>query len=171
MQTGARSEGRDANGENQPGIENRPSGRRRIRNHVPQRRVQRQNLRPPQILRPHDEAALTDEIQRLYASYNQCVTRVTQADDRFEQFRTAIRQDALELALKAQRVSQDLQHQGQGLEHIRHTLFDLVQDKVDNLEDRFRKFTELTTENTSTIDRNDHEKCSSIERSIMNKRM
>ena len=82
--------------------------------------------------------------------------------DRFEQFRTAIRQDALELALKVQRVSQNLQHQGQGLEHIRHTLFDLVQEKVDNLEDRFRKFTELTTEITSTIDRNEQQKCSSI---------
>ena len=106
----------------------------------------RQNTRPPQAPRTNDETALTDEaiqqgIQRLYASYNQRVTRVAQADDRFEQFRAAIRHDALELALKEQRISQDLQHQGQGLEQIRHTLFDVVQDKVDNLEERFRMFT------------------------------
>ena len=106
--------------------------------------------------------AIQQGIQRLYASYHQCVDRVAQADDRFDQFRAAIRQDALELALKAQRISQDLQHQGQGLELIRHTLFDLVQDKVDNLEDRFRKFAEYTHEITATIDKNDHEKCSSI---------
>ena len=61
-----------------------------------------------------------------------------------------------------QRVSQDLQHQGQGLERIRHTLFDLVQDEMDNLEERFRKFTEHLSEITATIDRNDHAKCSSI---------
>ena len=167
QQAVARNEGHDTNAENQPGVENRPSGRHRIRNQAPQRRVQRQNPRPPQILRPHDETALTDEaiqqgIQRLHASYNQCVTRIAQAHDRFEQFRAAIRHDALELALKVQRVSQELQHQGQSLEQIRHTLFDLVQDKVDNLEERFRKFTEHIHEITITIDKNDHAKCSSI---------
>ena len=108
------------------------------------------------------DEAIQQGIQRLYASYNQCVTRVAQADDRFEQFQAAIRRDALELALKVQRVSQDLQHQGQGLVQIRHTLFDLVQDKVDNLEERFRKFTEHLHEITATIDRNDHARCSSI---------
>ena len=167
QQAVARAEGQDANDENQPGAESRPLGRRRARNHAPQRRVQRQNPRPPQILRPHDEAALTDDaiqqgIQRLYTSYHQCVTRVAQVDDRLEQFRAAIRQDALEMALTVQRVSQDLQHQGQGLEQIRHTLYDLVQDKVDNLEDRFQKFTEFTHAITATIDKNEHEKCSSI---------
>ena len=33
---------------------------------------------------------------------------------------------------------------------------------MDNLEERFRKFTEFTTQITSTIDKNDHEKCSAI---------
>ena len=87
MQQAVARKGRDTNVENQSGAENRPPGRRRTRNHATQRRVQRQNPRPPQILRPHDEAALTDEaiqqgLQRLCASYNQCVTRVAQADDR-----------------------------------------------------------------------------------------
>ena len=106
---------------------------------------------------------MTDEasqqgIQRLYASYNQCVARVAQADDRFEQFRAAIRHEAL----KVQRVSQDLQHQGQGLERIRHTLFDVVQDKVDNLEERFRIIIEHLHGITATVDRNEHAKCFSI---------
>ena len=51
----ARAERQEANGENQLGAENRPVVRRRARNHAPQRRVQRQNPRPPQVLRPHDE--------------------------------------------------------------------------------------------------------------------
>ena len=148
----------------------RPPGRRRPRNHAPQRRVQRPNPRPPQALRSHDEATLTDEaiqqgIQRLCVSYHQCVTQVAQVNDRFEQFRAAVRQDALELAQKVQRISQDLQHQGQGIEQIRHTLYDMVQDKVDNLEGRFRKFTEFTHEIAATIDRSEHEKCSSIVKS------
>ena len=90
------------------------------------------------------------------------MTRVAQVDDRLEQFRAAIRQDALELALTVQRVSQDSQRQGQGIEQIRHILFDLVQDKVDNLESRFQEFSEVTPAITGTIDRNEHEKCSLI---------
>ena len=61
QQAGVRNESRDANGENQPGTENRPPGRRRMRNHAPQCRVQRQNPRPPQTLRSHDETALADQ--------------------------------------------------------------------------------------------------------------
>ena len=78
---------KDANGENQPGAENRPFVRRRARNHAPQRQAQRQNPRPPQVLRPHDETNVSDAfvqqgMQRLYASYQQCVTRVAQVDER-----------------------------------------------------------------------------------------
>ena len=46
---------------------------------------------------------------------------------------------------------------GQGIEQIRHTLYDMVQDKVDNLKARFRRFTELTHAITATIDKNDHD--------------
>ena len=109
----ARAEGQEANGQNQSGIENRPFIRRRARNHASQRRAQRQNPRPPQVLRPHDETNVSDTavqqgMQRMYASYQQCVTRVAQVDERLEQFRQAIRQDAFEIALTVQRVRQDL---------------------------------------------------------------
>ena len=119
------------------------------------------------MLRPHEEPVVTDaDIQqgiiRLYASYQQCAHRVAQADDRLEQFRAAIRQDALEMALTVQRVSQDLQHQGQGIEQIRHTLYDMVQDKVDHLENQFQKFTKLTHNIMATIDKNEHGRCSAI---------
>ena len=44
QQSSARNEGHDTNAENQPGLENRPPSRCRIRNHAPQRRIQRQTL-------------------------------------------------------------------------------------------------------------------------------
>ena len=95
-------------------------------------------------------------MQILCVSYQQCVTRVAQVDDRLEQFRQAIRQDALGIALTVQRVRQDLQNQG-GMEQIRHTLYDLVQEKVDTLESRFQKFDEFTHSVMGTVDRNEHE--------------
>ena len=157
----------DANGENQPGAENRSSVRHRARDHAAQRRVQRPNPRPPQVLRPLDEGNVSDatiqqRIQRLHTSYHQCVTRVDQVGDRLEQFRAAIRQDALELALTVQRMSQDLQNQGQSVEQIRNTLYNTVRDKVDNLDNRFQRFTEFTHSISATIDKNEHEICSSI---------
>ena len=96
--------------ENQPGIENRSSGRR-LRGHAPHRRALRQWTRPmprPPLpendtLTPQD-ADRTPEIspemmqqamQRLLAAYNQCTHRVAQTDDRMEQFRSNLRRDAL----------------------------------------------------------------------------
>ena len=131
----------------------------------------RMNPRPPQALQPQDEttvsnASMQQGMQRLYASYQQCVTRVAQVDDRLEQFRQAIRQDALEIALTVQRVRQDLQNQGQGMEQIRHTLYDLVQEKVDTLESRFQKFDEFTHSVMGTVDKNAHELCSTVAKII-----
>ena len=171
-QNNTRLEDRDTNAENRPGADNRPLSRRRIRSYAPQRRAQRQNPRPPQASRAPDEPVIIDEaihqgMQRLYASYNQCVARLAQADDRFEQFRAAIRQDALELALKVQRVGQDLHNQGQGVERIRHTLFDLVQEKVDHLQEKFQKLGEHLDGITATVDRNEHAKSSSIRQLIV----
>ena len=105
-----RTEGRDANAENQSGVENRPLGRRRTRGQAPQRRFQRTIPRPP----PPPQAQSSDEttiltqdmiqqgMPRLFVAYNQCVTRVAQTDDRLEQFRSAIHTDALELTLNVQ---------------------------------------------------------------------
>ena len=166
----SRAEGQEANVENQPGVENRPLGRRRARNHAPQRRTQRVNPRTPHVLQPLNETTETtvsgnsiqQGMQRLYVLQQQCVDQVGQVDNRLEQFRQAIRQDAFELALTAQRVRQDLQGQGQGVEQIRHTLYDIVQDKVETLESRFQKFDEFAQSVMSTTDKSTHEVCSSV---------
>ena len=165
-----RAESHDTNAENQPGVENRPLGRRRTRGQAPQRRFQRPMPRPPP---PPPQAQSSDEtttlthdmiqqgMQRLFVAYNQCVTRVAQTDDRLEQFRSAIRRDALELTLNVQRTSQDLQHQGQSVERIKRTLFDEVQGKVNHLEEKLRMFGDHVDGITKTIDKNDHSKCAS----------
>ena len=96
QQSATRTEGHDTNAENQPGVENRPLGRHRIRGQAPQRRFQRTMPRPPPPLpqaQSSDEATrlthdmLQQGMQQLFVAYNQCVTQVAQTDDRFEQFR------------------------------------------------------------------------------------
>ena len=142
IQMGAQSEDQGANGENQPGTENRSSARRRARNNAPQRRAPRMNVRAPQVLQPLDEtggSTMTDDpiqqrVQRLVVSQQQCMDRVAQVDTRLEQFRHGIRQDALHIALTPQRVMQDVQGQGQGVEQIRHNLFDIVMEKLETLD-------------------------------------
>ena len=59
-----RAENRDANAENQSGVENRPPGRRRIQGQAPQRRFQRTMPRtPPAPAQGSDEpTALTPEM-------------------------------------------------------------------------------------------------------------
>ena len=90
-------------------------------------------------------------MQRLFVACNQCVTRVAQTDDRLEQFRSAIRRDALAIAL-----NEDLQHQKQSVEQIQRTLFDEVQEKVNNLDERLRMVIDHTEGIAKTIDRNTH---------------
>ena len=105
-------------------------------------------------------------MQRLYASQQQCVDRVAQVDNRLEQFRQAIRQDAFEIALTVQRVRQDLHGQGQGMEQIRHTLFNIVQEKVETLDARFQKYDEFVQTVLEKTDKNTHEVCSSVSKII-----
>ena len=59
----SRAEGQEVNVENQSGVENRPIGRRRARNHAPQRRTQRVNPRTPQVLQPLDETAALRQLE------------------------------------------------------------------------------------------------------------
>ena len=132
------------------------------------------NPRFPQVLQPLDETAETpvsdnsihQGMQRLYASQQQCVDRVSQIDNRLEQFRQAIRQDALEIALTVQRVTQDLQGQGQTVEQIRHTLFNLVREKVETLDERFQTYDEFAQTVLDKTDRNTHEAFSTISKII-----
>ena len=82
------------------------------------------NPRPPQVLQPLNEVGGSDtpedstqqKIQRLAVSQQQRMDRIAQVDTRLEQFRHGIRQDAFEIALTVQRVIEDVQGQGRGME-------------------------------------------------------
>ena len=95
-------------------------------------------------------------MQRLFTAYQQRVARVSQTDERLEQFRTNIRRDALEMSLTMQRSCQDLQHQQHAIEQIKSTLFEDVQDRVKSLEERLRSVMDQEMHVHQTIDRNTH---------------
>ena len=165
----------DGEMENQPG---RSSGRRRFRGHAPHRRTMRQWTRPmPRPPLPENDVPTlqdtdrTPEIpaelmqqamQRLLAAYNQCVHRVTQTDDRMEQFRSNLRRDALELALNVKRIEQDLQYQFQATARLKESLYDDVQERVKGLEEKLCNVMDHEVHVNQTIDRNTHSQCASI---------
>ena len=130
--------------------------------------------RAPQVLQPLDEMgentvpddSVQQRMQRLVVSQQQCMDRVAQVDTRLEQFQQAIRQDAFEIALTVQRVIQDAHGQGRGMEQVRHTLFNIVQEKVETLEARFYKYDEFVQTVLDKTDRNAHEVCSSVAKII-----
>ena len=101
-------------------------------------------------------------MQRLFTACQQCVARVSQTDERLEQFRTNIRRDALEMSLTMQRSGQDIQHQQHAIEQIKSTLFEDVQDRAKSLEERLRSVMDQEMHVHQTIDRNTHSQCASI---------
>ena len=112
------------------------SRRGRVRNNTPQRRPPRVNVRPQQTLQQHDELGrshatedlVRHRLQRLAVSQQQCLDRTAHLEARLDQFRHAIRQDALDIATVLQGVVHDVQGQGQGMEQVRHALFDVAME-------------------------------------------
>ena len=84
--------------------------------------------------------------------------RVAQVDTRLEQFRHGLRQDVLDIALTLQRVMQDVQGQGQGIEQVRHTLFNIAMEKIETLE--------ITQQVIAKTDKQGHEVCTAVGRII-----
>ena len=149
---------RSANSENQSGVENRRVERRR-RGLPPQLRFQRTMPRPSPP--PTQDSTVQDTVQqamqRFFDAYNQCVTRVTYTDDRLEQFRTAVRRDATELALTVQRTDQSVRQHRQDILQLNESLED-VQARQTNLDEHYRKVIEHEHHVNQVIDRNTHHK-------------
>ena len=103
---------------------------------------------------------------RLTASQHQCMDQIMKLDTGLEQFRHEIRQDVLDTALTLQRVMQDVQGQGQGVEQIRHTLFKIAMEKLQNLDARFQKYDEFMHQVLAKTDKQGHEVCTAVERII-----
>ena len=105
-------------------------------------------------------------LQRLTASQHQCMDQVTHLDTRLEQFRHEIRQAVVDTALTLQGVMQDVQGQGQGMEQIRHTLFNIAMEKLESLDARFQKYDEFMQQVLAKTDKQGHEVCTAVERVI-----
>ena len=63
-------------------------------------------------------------------------------DAQAEQLRHYFRQAMVDSALTLQGVIQEAHGQGQGMEQIRHTLFNVAMEKLDGLDARFQKYDE-----------------------------
>ena len=85
---------------------------------------------------------------------------------RLEQFRHEIRKDVPDTALTLQRVMQDVQGQGQGVEQVRHTLFGTAMEKLGTLDARFQKYDEFMQQVPAKTDKQGHEVCTAVERVI-----
>ena len=142
--------------ENQPGIENRSSGRRRLRGHAPHRRTLRQWTRPmPRPPLPENDAPTPQDTDRTPENFTELVQQAM---------------DALELALNVKRIEQDLQYQLQATARFKESLHDDVQERVKGLEEKLRHLMDHEVHVNQTIDRNNHSQCASIEAIIAEQR-
>ena len=96
-------------------------------------------------------------MQRLFVAYN----RVTSTDDRLEQFKTAIRRDATELALTVQRTEHEVRQHRHDITQMHESMED-AQEKLKSLEERFRQVAEHEHHVNQTIDKNTHSQCASV---------
>ena len=110
-----------------------------------ERRAPRIHVRASQILQPIDETGGSTapdnptqrRFQRLIASQHQWADHVTHVETKVEQLRHEFRQAMVDSAL-TQGVMQEVQGQGQGMERIRHALFNIAMEKLDGLDARFQ---------------------------------
>ena len=101
----------------------------------------------PRVLQPQHEANLPiihedptqQRLQRTAASQQQCTKHVTGVETKVEQLRHDFCQAMVESALALQTVVQQVRGQGQGIEQIHHTLYNVAMDKLDGLDARFQK--------------------------------
>ena len=127
--------------------------------------------RTPQVLQPLDETGrstvsddpIQQRLQRLTASQHQWVDHVIHVDTKVEQLRHEFRQAMVDSALTLQGVMQEVQGQGQEMERIRHTLFNIAMQKLDGLDAHCRKYDEFMQQVLAKTDRQGHEVCTAVE--------
>ena len=91
---------------------------------------------------------------------------VTPVDTKVEQFKHEFHQAMVDSALTLQGVMQEVQGQGQGMERIRHSLFNIAMEKLDGLDARFQKYDEFMQQGLAKTGRQGHEVCTAVERVI-----
>ena len=122
----------DANSENVSGRDNRTIGGSRRRGAPAQTAFRNPMPRPPpppQTFEPTELDSAQQAIQRLFVAYNQCVSRISQVEDRLEQFRTA----ATDLALVVHRHDQSINGHCRELRQLTESVEE-AQDRIKGLD-------------------------------------
>ena len=99
-------------------------------------------------------------------SQRQHADSLTQLNARLDQLRLEIRETLVESTSTVQTVVQDALGLGQGLERIRHALFDVAMDKLEGIDLRFQKAQEQVEHIFTATDRKFNEICTSVGRLI-----
>ena len=87
-------------------------------------------------------------------------------DARVGQLRHDFREAMVESALTTHSVMQEVRGQGQGMERLRHVLFNIAIDKLEGIDSRFQKRDEVVHQIVTKTDKQAHEMCTSIGRFI-----
>ena len=154
----------EENSENIPGRDNEVADRRRRRGAPIQRPWQSPMPRrapPPQT--SEIPTAETDQqaMNRLFSAYNQCVSRTSHLESRFDQFRFAVHRDATELALVVRDHEQRITDQQREIRQLTEYV-DGVQSRIDGIETRLKQMVDHHQHVDQTIDRNTHSQTASI---------
>ena len=87
-------------------------------------------------------------------------------DARVDQLRHVFREAVVESALTIQSVMQEVRGQGQGMERLRHVLFNTAMDQLEGIDSRFQKCDKVVHQVVMKTDKQAHEMCTSIRRFI-----
>ena len=146
----------DENSENVSGRENRHTDRRRRRVLPAQEIFQSPMPRhppPPQTSETPRVEADQQAMSRLFTAYNQCVSRTSQLEHRFDQFRFAIHRDATDLALVVQGHGQNVSGHCREIRRLTESLEE-VQARFAGIDAFTKSILEHDHQINQTIDQN-----------------
>ena len=173
----ARAEGQGVNAENQSGIENRSNCRHRRspKNHAPQGRIPR-TMNEGAPLGPQPQGAVNlpavnedptqHRLQHVAATQQQCANQMTSLEARVEQLKFEFRKAMVDSTLALQTVVAEVRGQGQGMERIHHTLYNVAMEKLDERNARFQRHDDVMQQVLTKTDKQRHDVCTSLGRFI-----
>ena len=154
----------EENSEHVSGHENRTVDRRRRRGTPSQVGWQNPTPRPPPPPQITDTSRAEIDQQalgQLFSAYNQCTSRTSHLEHRFEQFRHDIRRDATEMTLIIQGHEQSVNTHSRELRRLSESLEE-VQSRVIGLDTLTKTILAHDHQVAQTIDKNTHSQSASI---------
>ena len=154
----------EENSENISGRDNRITDRRRRRGTQAQGTFRSPMPRPPPPPQTSEVPRVEVDQQsmnRLFIAYNQCVSRANHLENRFEEFRHAIRRDATDLALVVHGHDQRVNEHCRELRQLTESVEE-AQARISGLDTLSKTILEHEHHVNQTIDRNTHSQTASI---------